>query len=276
MADEPITADTLLQVPRWLQTHPELLRRGIVLTDCLKPSYVYSTTWMEQPGYAVKILDSDNEEAAICERLNRESDPRNHTVPCEIIGPDAEGRSVLSMPCLSPVYNVGWSTSKLLSMFLQILEGVEYMHSLKIAHLDLSIDNIIWATEREAKAHSHVLADRLYIIDFHTSRQLTSGPGYQRSIVLPRAQIRHPPKMETLDPYSWDVYCLGKVLELLAQTVYWKRKRLPWIVCQLIGWLTAQERGCAGPCHCRPTARRARQVVSSVQWVVYVFELCAR
>ena len=37
MADEPITADTLLQVPRWLQTHPELLRRGIVLTDCLKP-----------------------------------------------------------------------------------------------------------------------------------------------------------------------------------------------------------------------------------------------
>ena len=83
---------------------------------------------MEQPSYAVKILDSDNEEAAICERLNRESDPRNHTVPCEIIGPDVEGRSVLSMPCLSPVYNVGWSTSKLLSMFLQILE-VRYIQT---------------------------------------------------------------------------------------------------------------------------------------------------
>ncbi|KAI0323209.1 hypothetical protein GY45DRAFT_750658 [Cubamyces sp. BRFM 1775] len=135
MADEPITADTLLQVPRWLQTHP-----GIVLMDCVKPSYVYSTTWMEQPSYAVKTLDSDNEEAAICERLNREPDPRNHTVPCEIIRPDAEGRSVLLMPCLSPVYNVGWSTFKLLSMLLQILEGVEYMHNRNIAHLNLSID----------------------------------------------------------------------------------------------------------------------------------------
>ncbi|KAI0323180.1 hypothetical protein GY45DRAFT_1439663 [Cubamyces sp. BRFM 1775] len=149
---------------------------------------------MEQPRYAVKILDSDNEEADICERLNRESDPRNHTVPCEIIGPDAEGRS--------------------------ILEGVEFMHSLKIAHLDISFDNIIWATEREAKVYSDVSADRLYVIDFHTSRQLASGLGYQQSIALPRAQIRHPLKMETLDPYSWDVYCLGKVLELLAQVLY--------------------------------------------------------
>ena len=57
----------------------------------------------------------------------------------------------------------------------------------------------------------------MYIIDFHTSRQLALGPGRQPPIVLPPSQEEKPPGVTTLDPYSFDMYCTGKLLQYILK-----------------------------------------------------------
>ena len=53
----------------------------------------------------------------------------------------------------------------------------------------------------------------MYIIDFHTSLQLALGPGRQPPILLPSSQEEKPQGVTTLDPYSFDMYCTGKLLQ---------------------------------------------------------------
>lgn len=65
--------------------------------------------------------------------------------------------------------------------------------------------------------HDTVVDHRLYIIDFNISRQFALGPGVQRAITLPGAQLEPPNGLEHFDPYSWDVYCAGRTLEFIAE-----------------------------------------------------------
>ena len=51
---------------------------------------------------------------------------------------------------------------------------------------------------------------------------------------------------------------------------------LPWIPRWYAQWLVGIERGCATVCRCRPTARRARQVLTAARWFVYVSELVSK
>lgn len=64
-----------------------------------------------------------------------------------------------------------------------------------------------------APLHQDVVENRLYIIDFDSSKQFTLGPGVQSAIVLPETQTDKPNGLEVLDPYSWNVYCIGRTLE---------------------------------------------------------------
>ena len=66
------------------------------------------------------------------------------------------------------------------------------------------------------KEHPQTKAGRVYIIDFDRSRQLELGPGRQPPIELPSTRRKHPLKMQSFDPYSWDVYCMGKLFEELS------------------------------------------------------------
>lgn len=50
----------------------------------------------------------------------------------------------------------------------------------------------------------------------------------------------------------------------------------PWIPRRYAQWLVGNERGCTSVCRCRPTARRARQVLSVLRWLVYILELVSR
>lgn len=51
---------------------------------------------------------------------------------------------------------------------------------------------------------------------------------------------------------------------------------LPWIPRRYAQWLVGDERGCTSVCRCRPTARRARQVLTVVRWLVYTWEFFGR
>ena len=80
---------------------------------------------------------------------------------------------------------------------------------------DLRPDNLLYARRLDVKYHKEIELGKLYIIDFSESRQLQLGPSHQPPIDLPQSIIPKPLKMQRLDPYSFDVYCLGIVLNSL-------------------------------------------------------------
>ncbi|TBU26189.1 hypothetical protein BD311DRAFT_726407 [Dichomitus squalens] len=258
----------LLKVPDFLKNHPELQSRGINLTLPLKPFAVYQTDPLAGTGFAVKILDPNTQEAAICERLQMSLESRNHMIPAEVVRSPSQP-PLLLMPCLSRIDSVPFhnaSLNFLLSFFHQIAEGLEYLHRHRIAHLDMCPDNLVLAHDRHTVADRRVEGKKVYIIDFHTSRQLESPPGTQPAIVLPYTQIDPPSGIKHFDPYSWDVF------ENRLQ-VFCHSRPEPLIVRWLIRWLIGTERGCRAACRCRPTARRVRQMLTFMRGLVYTLEL---
>ena len=81
---------------------------------------------------------------------------------------------------------------------------------------DLCYGNVMAALEDTEKEYPRTKAGRVYIIDFDRSRQLDLGQGRQSPVELPSTQYKHPLQMTSFDPYSWDVYCMGKLFERLT------------------------------------------------------------
>ncbi|KAI0632464.1 hypothetical protein C8Q77DRAFT_1125852 [Trametes polyzona] len=273
-----MSATSKYDVPSWIKVHSELQSRGIgpPFSD-IKPAVVYRTGRPGSPIYVVKILNlgpDPSEESEIVKRLQHDHDPRNPLIPCEVL--ESGPQPILLMPYLMHVEDVGlvhWPLSNVLAAFLQVVKGVEYLHERKIAHLDICDGNTLIATPHVARRHSEVVEGKIYLIDFQTSRQLLSGPGLQRAITLPVAHQVQPP-FQRMDPYSWDVYCLGKLLDYWASRRYRKQATYPRLVYWIRDWLVGDEQGCTDVCRCRPTARRARQVLSVLRWFIRVSELC--
>lgn len=82
-----------------------------------------------------------------------------------------------------------------------------------IASQDICRGNMLTANAKHASMHGQVVENRLYIIDFGQSRQFALGPGVQRAITLPNTQILPPNGLRHFDPYSWDIYCTGRMME---------------------------------------------------------------
>ena len=73
------------------------------------------------------------------------------------------------------------------------------------------------ASEQEAAFDPRLKADKLYIIDFDRSHKLQLKPGVQGAVALPETVCQPPPGITRLDPYSWDVYCAGNLLQELVE-----------------------------------------------------------
>ncbi|EIW53690.1 uncharacterized protein TRAVEDRAFT_52809 [Trametes versicolor FP-101664 SS1] len=265
-------------VPERLSSHPEIQKRGMHLSHALKPGTVFVTLVAPAPAllgqHVVKILNTAGEEMAIYERLLRELHrPNNHTLPCEITRTD---HPLLIMPRIDDVmeiYRRKWTPQNLMDVIFQVVEGIEFLHSMHIAHLDVHMENLLGGSDWAVPDHNELVENRVYIIDFDTSRQFTLGPGVQTAITL-SATVQVPPNgMTRFDPYSWDIYCVGRTLEYIVGVMERRTKVPPhWIAMKYIQWLIGNERGCAGVCRCRPTARTALRVIVVLQWAVYAAE----
>ncbi|KAM5541232.1 hypothetical protein V8D89_005161 [Ganoderma adspersum] len=271
---------SLLEVPDWLKDHPDLRSRGIKLHMGIKPygSLYYTARPIGSaiPQYVIKVLDPATEEGPISERLQDNPSSPNHGLPSEIIASEPR---LLVMPFAGRLSSLGYKnrpTSFFLDVYHQIIEGVEYLHRLRIAHLDICLENVLYAYPAQAATDARLVEGKVYIIDFHTSRQLTLGPGIQPPIVLPSSQEKKPAGVTTLDPYSFDVYCAGRLMQFLLKFTFLEEPDYPWIPRRYAQWLVGNERGCTSVCHCRPTARRARQVLTVLRWLVYTSELISR
>ncbi|KAM5541247.1 hypothetical protein V8D89_005176 [Ganoderma adspersum] len=278
---EPVVSTA--KIPDWLLTHPELLKRGIVIREPLwqpltsENFTVYNTRWVaDGPIYVVKAINPSRPEADFYELLDRHSDsPTDHTIPHELIRCE---RLVLVMPFVGAIeYIITYKTSSMLAAFDQILEGVEHMHRLCIAHGDIYAPNVVAATEEDAKRDARLTVGRVYLIVFETCEQFEHGPGVQTAVLLPSPHVVPLLGMKTFDPFSWDVYCLGRTLEIMLQRVFiFKPEAKPRIAQRSARWLAGNEVGCTSVCHCRPTVTRTRQVlkVIVIRWFVGVAELC--
>ncbi|KAI0768325.1 hypothetical protein BD413DRAFT_134966 [Trametes elegans] len=237
-------------VPERIMNHPVIKERGIALTDSVQPGVVFRSS-LSDPVEVVKVLNLSTQELPIYERLVQDmQSPMNHTVP-----------SIWSaLPYKGPAFG------KLMTIFQDMIEGVVYLHSLNIAHLDICTGNVLAAHSGAPSGCYKLVHGRVYIIDFDSARQLELGPGVQGAITLPETQMEPPDGLQHFDPYSWDVYCLGHVCADLIEAAYRDHEEeVPWLVQWYARWLIGKERGCTGVCHCRPTARRALQVLSFVR-----------
>ncbi|KAI0328456.1 hypothetical protein GY45DRAFT_1355149 [Cubamyces sp. BRFM 1775] len=268
-------------VPNRLLSHPELVRRGIVLHDALKPGVVFRTL-AEHSGadydYVVKVLDLEDEELEIYERLlDHISSPRNHTIPSELI---RNGHPILIMPLIYDIHSMLFgrrceSFSKLAEILYQLVEGVYFLHTHHIVHMDLCFGNVGGTPPSPVPYRATLPPGRVYIYDFNTSRQFTRGPGSQPAITLPETQIRPPNGLTHFDPYSWDVYCLGVLLNGLMDMYAEDKPSPPWLLRRYAQWLIGNERGCRTVCRCRPTARTALCIMSIVRFMLSTLDSCA-
>ncbi|KAI0328454.1 hypothetical protein GY45DRAFT_1281814 [Cubamyces sp. BRFM 1775] len=257
-------------VPDRLLSHPELVRRGIVLHWSVKPGVVFRTlAWHSgaDHDYAVKVLDLEDEELEIYERLLAHiSSPRNHTIPSELI---RNGHPILIMPLIDDML-LGWrykSLSELAEIFYQLIEGVDFLHMHHIVHMDLCFGNVGGTPPSPVPYRATLPPGRVYIYDFNTSRQFTRGPGSQPAITLPETQTRPPNGLTHFDPYSWDVYCLGVLLNELMDMYARNKPSPPWLLRRYAQWLIGNERGCRTVCRCRPTARAALRMMAIVRFM---------
>ncbi|KAI0746351.1 hypothetical protein C8Q80DRAFT_1235064 [Daedaleopsis nitida] len=268
----------LIQPPQWLIDHPALKTRNIDLSEHVGPlklGCAFYTAHLDCPNYAIKITEPNSEEADIYDKLmSHPMGPPNHTLPCNVIRSDTE-KPILIMPFLRDLMSVGqwqWSLGTLLRQFSQILEGVEFLHNAHVAHLDIAVSNLIFAYNQEVAArHEGIKFDKIYIIDFGESRQLDFGPEQQPPIDLPPSQIPKPNGITRLDPYSWDMYCVGRVFRSLAKFTFENRgDSVPRMLTRYISWVIGdeEENRCISVCRCRPTARRAREALAVYQTMV--------
>ncbi|KAH9846044.1 hypothetical protein C2E23DRAFT_744977 [Lenzites betulinus] len=264
-------------IPDRLLRHPELHERGLVPFIPAKPGVVFSTTPFVEPIFIIKILNTEREEYDIYKRLLSDENqrPNNHTLPSELT---RTGHPLLIMPKIQNarwIYFADWPPHIVMDIIFQLVEGMEFLHSLHIVHMDMCRMNVMASLPQDAEAHENIIAHRLYIIDFDSSKQFALGPGVQSAVVLPETQTEKPDGLQLLDPYSWDVYCVGHTLErLFKQYTEGTKQRLPWTAERYIKWLIGSERGCTGVCRCRPTARTALRVIKVLVRVVDIMENC--
>ncbi|RDX39584.1 hypothetical protein OH76DRAFT_1367351 [Lentinus brumalis] len=172
------------------------------------------------------------------------------------------------MPCLNNIMELPrpWHLDLLLEFFVQVLEAVEYMHAMRIAHMDLYVFNVLVSLPRNSEQFPEVPSGAVYIIDFESALHLPQGPGMQHPVELPPSALSSLGRTH-FDPYAWDMYCVGKLFDDTIKIV-WREKSLPWYVRWFTDWLIGTERGCPGVCHCRPSARLARRVAVAARFVL--------
>ncbi|RPD66999.1 hypothetical protein L227DRAFT_10966 [Lentinus tigrinus ALCF2SS1-6] len=113
-----------------------------------------------------------------------------------------------------------------------MVEAVELLHRHNIAHMDVAINNFVVAMEHHVQLHDCVELGKIHIIDFGASHQFELGPGQQPAIELPPTQAPKPQGIKRLDPFSWDVYCLGDAfqLPLRGEDDHNRKQPQPWIL----------------------------------------------
>ncbi|RPD57478.1 hypothetical protein L227DRAFT_613500 [Lentinus tigrinus ALCF2SS1-6] len=167
------------------------------------------------------------------------SDPRNHTVPIlEVFPvPDDPQITLIVMPFLRPCDDPGFYTlGEAISFVKQVLEGLQYMHELHVAHRDGKAGNIMYdprplfpdmyhpveryrSRDWKGRAKYSTRTEcpvRYYFIDFGLSRRYDPKNGPPREYPILGGDKTVPEftnwNGEPLDPFPTDIYYIGNMI----------------------------------------------------------------
>ena len=176
----------------------------------LKPTMRHAT---QSNGTAVVVkLLHDFHELQILQDLQRIDSPINHTIP--LLGMlKSNSWTFILLPEATPLddrFAVGMIHDNVKNFSQQLIEGVAFLHSQGIAHLDIKPQNIV------------VLRNQLFIIDFDISVRVDGPsalidrwrgtPGW----MAPEIGHRDGPKC-WYSPIRADLWSCGLVLQYLAK-----------------------------------------------------------
>ena len=106
----------------------------------------------------------DSNERRLLHYLSRIKEPSNHTIPLlDVIDLRIE-KTIIVLPWKSPLPGVlqsGDRPDDVVSLCLQFIEGVAFLHQHNVAHCDLKPDNVVVDTKSESQ-----VSPRMFIIDF--------------------------------------------------------------------------------------------------------------
>jgi len=161
-------------------------------------------------------------------------DPRNHCVPLlDVIEIPITGQKLMVMPFLRPFNNPHFQTfGEFAAFFIQICEGLKFMHQRNIAHRDCTANNLMFdpsgmypqgfhpskmSRSRDFKGRAKRYTrtqrpPRYYLIDFGLSREYLSRDVLEEPL---RGGDKTAPEHQDgrlCNPFQTDIYYLGNLV----------------------------------------------------------------
>ncbi|KAI5992897.1 kinase-like domain-containing protein [Pisolithus albus] len=168
---------------------------------------VIKSTIDDSVGYLKFVQPSRQQEVDILEFLGGLQSPMNHTISGAQFW-SVKGGTMISMPSAGGrLTSLERPDEHLWSAASQLIEGVAFMHTQLIAHMDIKPENIIIPPT----------GGRLSIIDFSTSIRLKSEQDEFRGVVGTTGYIA--PEVErghAYKPMQADLWSCGRTLEVLC------------------------------------------------------------
>jgi len=166
-------------------------------------------------------------------------DPKNHCVPLldviDLSQTKPDGRKLMVMPLLRPLTKPRFQTyGEFVAFFVQISEGLRFMHERKVAHRDCTVNNIMFDPsamypegyhpvqlnrslnfQGKAKQYSRTeRPPRYYLIDFGLSRRYSSRDALDQPLKGGDKSAPEHKSREPCNPFRTDVYYLGNLVRV--------------------------------------------------------------
>jgi serine/threonine protein kinase len=174
-----------------------------------------------QTGVSVvlKIIIGSNERRFL-HHLSGIKAPSNHTIPLLDVIELSIGKTVIVLPWKSPLDEVLQFRDRpddVVSLCLQFVEGVDFLHQHHVAHCDLKPGNVVIDSKSESK-----VSPRLFIIDFdlamyvESEETMTEGWCGTPPWIAPELGSRHGPS-QRYSPILADRWVCGRMIEYFAE-----------------------------------------------------------
>ncbi len=146
--------------------------------------------------------------------------PSNHTIPLLDVIDLSIRKTIIVLPWKSPVEEVLGFRDRpddVVSLCLQFLEGVAFLHQHNVAHCDLKPGNVVVDTRSESK-----VSPRLFIIDFdlalsvESEETMTEGWCGTPLWIAPELGSRNGP-IQRYSPILADRWACGRMIEYFTK-----------------------------------------------------------
>ena len=173
-----------------------------------------------QSGVSVILKTiNDSNERRFLQYLRGFKVPSNHTIPLLGVIDLSIGKTIIVLPWKCPLHEVLVFRNRpddVVSLCLQFIEGVVFLHQHKVAHLDLKPGNVVVDTRLESKS-----SPRLFIIDFdlaeyvESEETMTEGWCGTRGWIAPELGSEDGPNCQ-YSPILADRWACGQMIKYFA------------------------------------------------------------